>query len=264
VGVDRAVDTPHSNDKSIKETIMGNITINFVGICTHLPAVGPSHLHRVVVIQNPAGNTIGGNPISPHTASIKIVKGDIVSGTVPSDLSRRRLTISNAVSGNVTYDPTWGAIPTLSRFAGAPLTLNAAVAFDGTPPSDILVTYFDIFSGSFLAGWVPSMQTPIASRQPVGASVTIQTSADNPTLLFDGSSPVEVTFTPGTILELINDANEDAPDQDFDFLLHFEIVSPIPPSPIFPMQIQFTGLQNLPGLKDGHDITTGCSNSAYP
>lgn len=247
---------------------MGDITINFVGICAHLPAVGPSHLHRVVVIQNPQGGiTIGSNPpISPHTALIKIVKGDIVSGEVPSDLSGLRLTISNAVSENVTYDPTWGAIPTLSLFAGAPLTLNAAVAFDGNPPTGISLTYFDVFSGSFLAGWVPSTQAPIVSRQPVGASVKINT-ADNPTLLFDGPSPGEVTFTSGTILELINDANEDAPDQDSDFLLHFELVefvSPIPPAPIFPMQIQFSGLHNLPGLTSGHDITTGCSNSAYP
>lgn len=248
---------------------MEEIIINFVGICTHLPALGgPGQPHRVVVIQNPQGGTAVGNKptISPHKASIKIIKGGIIEGKLPEDLAAMTLSIEDD-SGNVSYATTWGAIPALSHFADGPSTLNENVAFNGFPPPGISLTYFNVFSGSFLAGWVPSLQAPTVNRRPVGASVTIQT-PDDPTMLFsphDSSLPIQrVTFEPGTILDLVNEAVDDSPDQDSDFLLHFEIVSPIQKFPIVPAKIEFSGLEFLPGERDAHDITTGCSNSAYP
>lgn len=243
------------------------ITIYFVGICTHIindPQVDENidAPHRVVLVDPGGAVTINDKSIPQHIATLKKLSGDFVNAeSFDSHPEQMVMSIQGAGSGTPVYDATWSQVPNLLNFVrGAALQLSGDVVAGQAAPANV---YFDVHQGTFSAGRV---DTGVEScKQPIGVALHIEVEG-NPTLLISqfgaSTSPVSVVFTPGTILQLSNEATS-ASDSTDDFLLHFKNFESIPGTASVP-KCTNPDLQLFTDADPSHDLTTGCSNSTYP
>jgi hypothetical protein len=247
---------------------MAQVTIDFVGICTHLVNVdGTGVPHRVVLLA-PKEWTVNGKTIPPHQPQLTWESGGVSHTEL---LNGVRLSIAHASGPIGPYDM-WPSIPNVNNFTTEgkdKLKPNADVAFNGT--SEMAGVYFDLTSGVFQAGYVP-VQGKGSPNLPVGTSVVVTTTDDNPTLLFSDIKTGEVTRSvevdPDSIVLLRNDGN--GVDGNDDFLLHFLVFTPVPADASYPATFASADLPQIPVVPLAvtspayFDLSAGCSNSTYP
>lgn len=234
---------------------MGEITICFTGICTHLSGVIENVPHRVVLIHEEHDVTINGLTIHSHEPYLWLAYGRLVSGTISKSPRRVSMRVANAVGDPPSYDDDYEcAIPKLSRLTDARLELNRGVVENRGRPASI---YFDVDRGAFTAGAAP--------RGATAAVLTVETEGE-PRLLItpmDGGAASEIELTSGAAFELRNSAVGPRDHHDGDFLLHYKVFQSIAPDARFP-----TAPPHCPGLRPlpvpDIELGPGCSNSQYP
>lgn len=234
---------------------MGEITVYFVGICTHLREVVDGVPHRVVLVHEEQDVSINGYRIRSHKPYFGLERGEVVSGELPREPRRVVLSIENGAGDPPSYDDDYDcAIFSLQRLVDRVLPLNRGVAIQRAKPASV---YFDVANGDFTAGLIPGGAT--------AAKLTVET-AGNPVISIapmDGGNPSLVELTSGSVLIIQNDAGALSAHHDADFLLHYHIVESIPPDARFPEKPP-----NCPGLEvfpiPVNELGAGCSNSNYP
>jgi hypothetical protein len=240
---------------------MGEITIHFVGICTHLVGVsGTNAAHRVVLVQRGEDWTVDRYTINPHDPELRLGSaGQSIYGNVVTQFQPQvTLTIEGAtLDGPPTYSPSYScAIPTLGQFAGGPFTLNADVAFNQGAPASV---YFDLHEGQngiFDAVSLSGGANAVRLKMQIGEDAQlVLTPWDS------GSPPLTVALADGAIVNLCNESNP-ASHQDADFLLHYLVTTINFDQAAFPTA-QLLCAEPLEELDDW-DIGPGCSNSTYP
>src|ERR1700756_2816276 len=113
---------------------MGDVTIYFVGICTHITE-GADVPHRVVLLHEEKSVKIHGITIESHMPRIELRPRDVISGALPKRQVRRILRNPNAV-GDIEYDEHYQcAIPSLEELANQSLVLNEEVVIGRLQPA---------------------------------------------------------------------------------------------------------------------------------
>ena len=234
---------------------MGEITIYFVGICTHLQRVVEDVPHRVVLVHEEQDVTINGYKIRSHKPYFMLERGEVVSGELPREPRRVVLSIENGTGDAPSYDDDYDcAVFSLSRLIDRNLPLNRAVAVERARPASV---YFDVDHGDFTAGFISGGAT--------AARLTAET-AGNPAISIapmDGGATSLVEVTSGSVLIIQNDAGALSAHHDADFLLHYNLTESIPKDAKFPEKPpQCPGLEVFP--IPVNELGPGCSNSNYP
>ena len=247
---------------------MGQITVKFSGICTHIrdaifdDAVSPATMppHRVVLVHGESGAYFEAQQqsVPPHMPLLRIDPRSLLQPLpyipglqlqIPGAwlLQGVRLRVANAVSDQpLRYDSTWDEImPSLTFYAGMsnpPLTLDAEVV-----TGEIAACYFDVDCGDFTTKYID------ANDYAAKAVLTVQT---------DGPPQLEITRffdqrrtllpLPDDIAIVVENVGE-TKDTDWDFLLHYLVAQTIPPTATPPP------VRDVPS-----GIGAGCSNSSYP
>lgn len=246
---------------------MGKITIQFVGICTHIKDLVPGVPHRVVMVHEDEAVVLNGFPVHSHAAKLTLSRGEVLNGSGPLPTLPHRLVLSikpRDGEGPPTYDPNYQCIYSLSRLAGAAVTLSDKVVIDQSPPASI---YFDVTQGHFSAGFA----TKEGAKGAIGAVLVVETDGD-PVLVItemdDDKPPLEIVLSTDSILSVCNEAIADGTGTHInaDFLLHYLTTHAIPPGDPFPVQTptRCTALPDFPIKDPSWELGPGCSNSQYP
>ncbi len=230
---------------------MDELTVYFIGICTHLQwPMGPDATpHRVILINSDAQT--GATPVAKHHTRVEIWNGDVLRQW--RELNGAAVSIVGALDGTVTYDGHYHcAIPRLLRdgFAES-MTLSRQVT--DAPDASLVSGLIDLPNARFTAEKLP--------HGAVLAKATVQ--AKKPTRisihLFDGHSEI-LPVEDGDYVVFKNTA---APHQDGeeDFDLHFLIADPVPViRQNVPRRVCDIPMHPLPM----QSIGPGCSNTNFP
>jgi len=230
---------------------MGEITIYFVGICTHIRGRVDGVPHRVLLVHEESDVVINGYTIHSHKPSLLAP-----TKTLAEAPQRVIFAIANSIGGPPSYDDSYRCgIFKLQQVAGQLLELNGAIAIGRQLPASV---YFDFQHGKFAAGVVP--------RTATGVRVTVVTEGD-PVLSMtpmDGGGPHIERLPSGAMLFLRNDAVGPRTHQDADFLLHYRAFTNVPEGAIFPTRPPVCH-PPLPAFPIPQvELSAGCSNSDYP
>jgi hypothetical protein len=232
---------------------MGEITITFMGICTHfLDVETPTGLvHRVVLVNASGNNIVAGLLIPPHFATMQIVPPQ---GPVPASLAG--VQVSFNVTGELLLDSTYSIVPTLQTLMANIVALGPAssLLLDESPWPAV-AAYFDIPAGTFSGQNVTgAAQVTATIPTPEGSDVVEMTITP-----FPGSdaTPQTVKLVSGTSITVSNvgtPETEEGPDTGRHFLLHYLLAENFPPAPQVP--------PSIPGI--AATVGAGCSDSNYP
>jgi len=229
------------------------LTVTFTGICTH---VTTSTLHRVVLVHAEDGAHINGAKIPPHVPTLAIHPHDIlgVDGWIyglqptPRDgvwiLRGVELSLEGIVDA-VYVNEAATEVPHLA-------TLTPDVP---TPADDVVLNgraacYFDITGGKLRAS---------TSEHGAVSTVLSVMTTDKPGLrvkCFWNEESRLISLRPGAQIH-IEHTGVTLGDSDLDFLLHYRVLKSIPADAAVPPKEKVQ--HHLPG-----NISSGCSNSAYP
>ena len=240
---------------------MPNISISFVGVCIHVIRDGalsglPSK-RRVILLRSQSGKIIHGHGIEPHVPTLQLPQA---LPTQPACMTAQRSTsqtlqgvafrVTNASPVGI-VDQTGNVLTHLTP-PGSSLTPNIPVIVNGALPA---VGYFDWSDGTLK----PCQATPSGA---IGTSLTIETTAD-PILeikCFNGTT-TNVTFPSGAALAFTNSAPP-GKDDDFDFLLSYEVCETIPDDTVTPHHV--TTRYDPCTARTYQDMGPSCSNSLFP
>jgi len=234
---------------------MGELTIYFVGICTHVENQIEGVPHRVVLVHEEKSVVINRHTIHSHMPGIQLRPRDVLAGSLPSSVLRQVLHVANARGDAPSYDSLYrSAIPSLGELAGGRLKLDERVVTAKEHPATM---YFDVKHGRFSACRVP--------HEASGAVLRIETEGDPQLILtpMDGDrEAVKIDLRSGAVVTIHNGAFGAQDHVDADFLLHYKIMERIPSRARFPRKPMGEGLPILPDLEV--ELGPGCSNSNYP
>lgn len=248
-----------------------DLTVHFVGICTHVWWEElPQFTGRVVLVNATAGATIDGHIIPPHYATLRIAASDIVDldGMPPGTgdpivqwmLNGERIRIENATDAAVGKHSSFeSCVPHLADHATNLGPPDSAVV-DGSDAS-LTAAIFDITGGTLHGG----------ANYLGGAStsyLTASTGGEDPRLLltpFGTGVPRLLTLRAGAEITLSNIGDDDG---DYDFYLHFKTAADMPTGKSTPAG----ATENCSILKrfpktwppGAGSVGPGCSNSTYP
>jgi hypothetical protein len=271
MAIDRPVDTLHSTIAREREGLMGNLVIQFVGICvhvdqTHFPLLQSQH--RVIFLANPTRLNIDPrNPdvfvdahkpklflMLPQTIDLDCVSSNGAGDTY--DLNRVSLQVANAKPPFAT-DATLGIVPHLTELGAG--EANTGVILDGDDP---VGAYFDIDAGTLSAS--------VTSGGAVITTLRVETFGAPILRLkcIDHGAPIDVELPepdPAVPVTLsIANLAVGGEDNENDYLLDFRVCQNMPadPKPPKPAGLS-TGEGELdPRIPD--DFSSACSNSNYP
>ena len=235
---------------------MGTLTIYFAGICSHLWQAKPEPgvPHRTVLVNAREG--FPARNIEPHWPEMRVVSGEIVSGTVP-ELRGVTITVRDRVA-TCDYRPSYRTcIPHLQSYTDEDVVIDHDVTRDRNAART--AAYVDIHGGRWRA------------RADQGgaavAYVTIQTDTPDVALSIEpflGVGPADLVIRDNSIIQIEN-IGRSLTDNDQDFLLHFLVTGRIPDNARWPVQGDLTCKPFEPPLKwNRGTIGPGCSNSNYP
>lgn len=238
---------------------MAQLTIQFLGICTHFnnktdlgfPLPVP---HRVVFTQTDAATISVGTDSYTFQLHPELQLPDNV--TIP--LTGQRMFIAGTTKLQPP-DLASGCIPHLKTIWPG-MELSLAAVLDGASPA---AAYFDIFGGD-VSGF----------NHTSSAAGLLTLDLDSPAMLviesFDGLTRKEIPIDlPQTILienhPIPGVDISDTPGQEAELQLNFLVATQFPPPPLASMDQQLLNivecLKNQPKEKDAGP---GCSNSQYP
>lgn len=236
---------------------MGQITVDFIGVCTHLQRQVTGVLHRVVLVEGAVRDT-DGNFIAPHIPSLD--SNDVSEGNLPKRPGRVTLTIANATGAPIeskSYDRDYTqAIWSLKKFTkDNSLGLNPAVSQGKANPASL---YFDTGHGTFGAC--------LAAKG--GASVarlTIPTDGVPHLRIewWDRPASSDVIFKETAVLRVMNLSDPPSCDNR-DFLLHYSVTN----KSFNKYPDKKAACEGCATCEPGEipivDLGPGCSNSNYP
>lgn len=251
---------------------MGEIYIQFEGICTHFRQPDNPKLpvlHRVVV---PALQDISfafHRTFDPHRAYYRIHE----DGTDIS-LDGVSLTIENPTPAKdgrdeCTYEDSYGAIPklgTLMRDAHRELGEPSPAAMLGAN-HNLVAAYFDFNSATFsacstaiagdLGGAIARARVetdgePIVAIRPFPSS-----------LLATADAPPPITLATGTTIYISNESDV-VMGGEYDFLLSYLLADRVPEDPPRPRSVNASVCAVVRKHKTGGSFDIFCSNSNYP
>ena len=247
---------------------MGDLTIYFGGICTHVvaPYTPEGVAHRVVLVNGVMQTMINGYLIASHVATLDFSADDLLSSTLrmPEPISGRiswqvggvHLTVANA-SGPLSYSPNWSTcIPSLTH-----LTPNAgALSTQVVDAEDQLLAscYFDVNNGTFDAG--------VDSSQSAIAVLRCTVDDDSPVVSAESFVWGNGTFTlrSGAAVHVTNLGSGATADGPNDFLLHYRVLESIPADARVPYTTGGCSRLSVEVVTKNVDAGPGCSNSNYP
>jgi|GEM_PF-3052641 len=255
---------------------MGEITVYFVGICTHMqwPEDGlfgevPGFRHRVVLVNGKAPHDILGMPIPRHLPTLRVATEDIIGVTsrgVPApaevtewQLDGTQIEVVNGV-GELVYDKSFECcVPHLKKLTPnlPPPSFHVVVQAEPEKAS----AYFEVKSGVMRAGLV--------SHGAAVSVLTIPTSEDVTKLRltgFRGGETQDVLLRSGAQIAVSNVADSEL-DEDNDFLLHYETAEYIPSDAKVPTESAAccNPLDAPRQILGPHlNVGPGCSNSNFP
>ena len=230
------------------------ITINFKGICTHLPPTGDAH--RVVLVRADNGAYINESKIPPHIPKMRIKAADIVStdgdrdGLVALDAETWRL-CGVKLSLDGWKEPFSRAestsFPKLRATNDDTLTLSETVAFN-----EEAACYFDLVGGKLTSGET--------EHGAIYGIVTVETNEDPILQVFCwwNRKTTSIHLTPNATIDIEHVGVADG-DSEMDFLLHYRVFDWVPANAFVPTEEKKSALKKAPG-----NISVGCSNSQYP
>lgn len=235
---------------------MGMVTIQFLGICTHIRACAVTGVrHRVVVVNAQQTENVENSTIGRHTPLVNIPAMNVEwrgGGGYSFE-------IANGIGAGPIYDPSFEAcVPHLTQYAPAPWALSAGV----TDPTPAFAAYcFDVPTGRFTGG-----------KTPKGAAVStvMVETADPPMLKVKQFGEVGSMNLPlsGDVKIIVSNLGASADDDDvYDFLIHYRLFEmlptnacvPGPPCPACPVAAIEPGWPGNAG-----NVDAGCSCSQYP
>lgn len=252
---------------------MGEITVFFIGICTHMQwpeqfGAEPGFRHRVVLVNGSEPRLINDKAIPAHRATLSIAADDLVVARAHAkadpdqiiewNLGGATIEIANA-TGALTYDASYECcVPHLK-----------VLTPDLPPPSTQVVTdalpleascYFEVTSGVMGAGLVAN-----------GAAVsvlTVTTTDEFPIVRlrgFEGEAAQDVPLRNGARIALSNVAHGHY-DEDDDFLLHYKTAEYVPKNARVPGEpARCCGaLPQERIINPELNVGPGCSNSNFP
>ena len=252
---------------------MGEITVFFVGICTHMQwpekfGADPGFSHRVVLVNGSEPRLINDRPIPSHRATLSIAADDLVIGRTPSNagddqilewnLDGTTIDIANA-TGSLTYDASYECcIPHLKVLTPDLPPPSAQVVTDAQPLE--ASCYFDVTAGVMRAGLVAG-----------GAAVsvlTVTTTDELPIVRvrgFEGEASQKIPLRNGARIALSNVAAGHS-DEDDDFLLHYRTAESIPKNAKVPREAArcCNALPQERIIDPKLNVGPGCSNSNFP
>lgn len=237
---------------------MGTINVHFVGICTHitLPEPAGRASHRAVMVHGETGMFLLDLWIPPHRTFLMfdpttLIAADTVALPTMAlqpdgnwQLLGTRLSVRNAVTGEVHYDESMKNIPSLTKLTPDFGALSQQVVFGADAAA-----HFDVASGRFSAGqlaggsWYVSLHVDTTSEHVELALQDLGVAATG-MLTFRSGSTIVISNTGGSLF-----------DKAWDFLLHYKTAQVMPPDPRWPGESP---------LLDFELLGPGCSNSTYP
>lgn len=262
---------------------MGNLTIEFRGICTQikLPDAIDGVLHRTVLVRWDQEQLLMpyAKVIPPHISSLTIRGGieeqhvtdlETASALISTEpgswqLAGVRLSVDGSVGDSVTYTQSSFSVPSLTTLAPNFGELSRTRVFGSDANC-----HFDIRSGSFRG---------IRFEPVIGSWYTfvdVPTEEDNPRVLIQqlGETSVQgwIRLMPGAVVSIDNTAPP-GQDKSWDFYLHY-LTAQIPPTdatlpPEVTQEVEVIDEGRKGSEIDVHamsafEIGPGCSNSNYP
>jgi len=247
---------------------VGQLTVQFLGICTHFTQNISPIPHRVVLVNASAGITVGGVPIPPHFATILITPPGAPPGTGlgPFSLTGVAISLQNPASDPLGLLPS--NVPNLTNLTAPiqPLAIRSSQYVIEQVPQ-FAAAYFDIVTGTFTTipgpggavGVAVSMNTvPTTTQPPDDDPVLLFTPFPNAAPLASGLSS-SMPVASGSTITFANEAasaDENSPGSfpTSHFFLHYLTASQMPSAPqVPPMSATVSG-----------SVGGGCSNSQYP
>lgn len=256
---------------------MGNVTIEFRGICTQIQLPIPlvdGVLHRTVLVRwDHEGELMpyppyAGKPVPPHHASLTVIGGietaDVAELEAIGALRRIhpgqwrmdgvRLTVESAV-GQVTYEPSYFEIPSLRQLAPLFGELSRDVVYG--PDA---WCHFDVSNGTFRGvqfdavngSWYTFLDVTTSDAPPVLRIELLRDPAirGHIRLMFGAVISIDNTATPGE-------------DKAHDFLLHYLTAQNPPTDATIPPDAEAM-VTGPPVILEFFEIGPGCSNSNFP
>lgn len=233
------------------------ITIDFLGICTHLP-MPPDH--RVVLVNATSGahveegGTLPAMKIPPHFATIQFKSGAFTVergspfGGGPFDPNKRypltglHVLQHEDVDRPLIYDRTWDQMPRLIRHAQAhSWSLSRDVVDYGR-----VASYIEVRGGTFSTETTPRGMVHGVLEIEQGGRLELKQ-------IWNGESVGVIAPGDGAVIEIRNEPETSNGETDDDFLLHYRIFDSLP--------FQMTPPKSVEG---GSGPAAGCSNSLYP
>jgi len=240
------------------------ITVNFMGICTHVHRPGDT-ARRVVLVGAENGARIDNHGIPPHIPRLRIDPKDIVriEGGIRMDghphgldptaergvwqLRGVELTLEGTLDQPISVDDdSFHRIPALS--ASGPLDISAEITMRGNAACYFVAPEGTMTAGQTLHGaWRAVLQVEPGAQPRLRAMCFW-----NRELTYIYLQPT-ATITVEQIGE-----SEDSP---YDFLLHYRVFNDVPEGAAVPPE----ELESKKRRKRGPgDISIGCSNSRFP
>jgi hypothetical protein len=233
------------------------ITINFKGICTHLPPTGERNAaHRVVLVRADHGAYLKDSKIPPHIPKMHIDHSGIDriegarDGLVPIDDETWRLCgvhlTLEGTRGGLQPDPA-PKVPRLRMDSENPPPLSMEVV-----TMEQAACYFDLLDGM--------MTSEETEHGAIYAVVNVETS-EAPILqvkCFWNRKITSIYLRPGATIDIEHMGAADG-ESEMDFLLHYRVFDRIDAKPFVPHEPKKKALGKGYG-----NISVGCSNSQYP
>ena len=236
-------------------------TIDFLGICTHLP-MPPDH--RVVLVNGTSGLRVDSDvrvagaqkkiSIPPHLATIEFQKGqfNVLQGTAfcgTIELGKRysltglHIHQRENVDLPLLYSRSWSDMPKLTRHAQA---FSWSLSRDVTEYGRVSA-YIEVRGGTFGTKTLPTGM--------VHAQLEIEDPAQLELMHIWSGQSIGV-IEPGKDAHIVirNEPDHSAGETDLDFLLHYRIFDALP--------FEITPPKTNEGVPPGP--SAGCSNSLYP
>jgi len=237
-----------------------DMTVDFTGICTHMPPAG-GNVHRVVLVRADNGAYINEHPLPPHIPLLKIPLEQIAS-------IEGKLDGLEPVKGK---DGVWrlcGVQLTLSGTNDQPLTPDSSfiskiphLSMDG---EDVPLMSTEVVMKEQAACYFDLVEGRLTSRETehgaIMAKLTVATGAA-PKLnvkCFWNRTTSTITLNPGAAIEISHVGTQDG-ESEQDFLFHYRVFDWVHAKAYVPPEAHKHAMNKAPG-----NISIGCSNSQYP
>jgi hypothetical protein len=239
---------------------MGNLTVYFVGICTHLREFTSRETeHRVVLINAREGKEINGRTIVQHEATLRYL--DLERTPRHEPLNGVRITIKNPSTTDIAYDKSFfTCIPRLTTYAPNIMSLSLDVAKGHDP--NLVAAYFDITAGRLIAGADANDASVAVLNVPTDGNpiLSIETFPGHP----NGQATKQILLPPDAHIQLENvGPGLGHGEGPHDFLLNLLVAQVIPPDATWPTTRADCKLDVALPFR-GNTVDPGCSNSNYP